>query len=237
EDRKTVLLTVRDSTSYDRISSMNIDINYHKTNDLGVLISKACEPNIINCVRQSYNEDIIGFSLCNFERHSNGDTNKEVARNNYVCNLIKEILANNVSQKILLLCFNSNKDVGDRALCQNLISQMPEYKDRLLYYEYDGNLNNMAMTIKKMRCLIGMRLHSIVFAYSLNVPLLMLPYHEKCIEFSKMINLSANQIINYESQSIQSILSILCEKLPTLDNNKSMAEATLNYLYLREVLL
>ena len=44
-----------------------------------------------------------------------------------------------------------------------------------------------AAWMKSASAVVAMRLHAAVFAYSLGVPTIIAPYHEKCVEWSETI--------------------------------------------------
>lgn len=227
-------IAVRDYLSYERLSNMGLGIPYYKTNDLAVIISKTTSNDNINC-DESKKDNIVGFSICDqmikFGNDRIGDPK------DYFVKAIKLILDNNIYEKVMLIAFNSHKQVGDRAICNYIINVLPEYRNRILYYEYDGVINNMLSTISRLKCVVGMRLHSIVFSYSLSVPFVIIPYHEKCFEFAKMIEVSPSNILSSDNNNPSCLIELLDRGVKVLDNTKSMYESELNYAYLKEIII
>jgi polysaccharide pyruvyl transferase WcaK-like protein len=227
------LIAVRDLSSFGRLVDMNLDTPYYKSNDIAVMISKTSQDTRLLRNNMKSNESIIGFSIC--DESIQLDDTPTYDQREFFINSIKRILDDNVSDKIMLFAFNKHKQVGDRAICTHILNSLPTYRERILYYEYDGNINNILIEMSKMKCFIGMRLHSIVFSYSLSIPFIMIPYHEKCYEFAKMIDIGRSNLLSADTVNPQMFIELI-KSLDILDNTKAMSESELNFIYLSELI-
>jgi polysaccharide pyruvyl transferase WcaK-like protein len=230
------LLAVRDMASYERVMSMPLDINLHHTFDVGFLINEVMPPVCLE--GEGDRERVIGISLCNYERYvGRGDSERhEKRRWDFIVQVIEGILDQDLADNVLLLGLNSHPTVGDSQICKSIVSHLSRYGDRLCYYCYDGDVYRLIRVINGLQLLIGMRLHSIIFACALGIPFLMVPYHEKCYEFGRMIGLDESRLISHDSTSIASVIDLLKIPISSFNTNLFRMKAARNFELLKELL-
>lgn len=198
-------LSVRDKESYSIAKEMNLKCNPVQAFDLAVLLPEVYK---IEKKENKSNNKVLGVSLCHYERYVNGDLEKERLREEKSLKILRKFVQRNKDYKIKLFVFNGNKEVGDNEITNKFYEELRKY----CYIEivnYTSNIKEFMLEMLECSIFYGIRLHSQIFAYSLNIPFLSVEYHKKCseflnyIEYEEEFRIGDNQIDEEE----------ICEKL------------------------
>jgi polysaccharide pyruvyl transferase WcaK-like protein len=176
-------LSVRDKESYDIAKKMNLKCNTIQAFDLAVLLPKVYG---IESKESKANNKVLGVSLCYYERYVKGDLRKEKLREEKSLKLLIKFAQRNKEYKIKLFIFNGNKGVGDSQITYKFYEQLKGYC-KVEIINYTSDLKKFMMEMLECSIFYGIRLHSQIFAYSLNIPFLSVEYHKKCSEFLNYI--------------------------------------------------
>ena len=168
-------LTVRDKSSVKECNSMGVDIEAHLYNDLA-----GCAPlPVINTVKAK--NIILGVSICKYESIVAGDEKKERLRNLSIFDGISNF-AIKYDAKVKILILNSNEIMGDVGISEKLCDYLSGNGVTTEIVEYV----NPVETLKEISIcdiLFSVRLHGAISAYLLDVPFLLVEYHDKCKNF------------------------------------------------------
>lgn len=172
-------LAVRDSKSFEYLSSLNLPYQPVKAFDLAALL-----PLVYESSSQSVNIDKtqknIGISICNYESYVGGDLKQETKRNLFFKELLNLILENtNVHLKVFII--NDNPKVGDMKVTQELLEGVD--KKRFTILPCSGNVKKTWDQISSCDLMISTRLHASIFACYSKIPFILLEYHRKCSDF------------------------------------------------------
>ncbi|MBQ2688159.1 MAG: polysaccharide pyruvyl transferase family protein [Clostridia bacterium] len=99
-----------------------------------------------------------------------------------VCYLVEKII-NETDMNVCFIphVYNVQKCSGDLALHKKLLKKLSFYKDRICAVEADLSCTELKYIISKCRFFVGARTHSIIAAYSSEVPALALGYSMKSV--------------------------------------------------------
>lgn len=130
----------------------------------------------------------IGVSLCHYERYVGGSILIEKERENAVLEfLIKFVESNKNIDEIVFFVFNGNSKNGDIEITSDF-NDIISRKISTRIVNYSSNTESILKEIKECDAFFGMRLHSGILAYALDVPFMLVEYHTKCTEFLNTIN-------------------------------------------------
>ncbi|MEM7099127.1 MAG: polysaccharide pyruvyl transferase family protein [Pseudomonadota bacterium] len=163
---------VRDQQSYDLCKEMGLT-NCRLTFDLAPSILPANLPSFWTHEKRAG----IGVSLCPLEGLGKGNPQDERRRLDTIIQSL-EAVAQTTGEPIVLLDFNGHDYWGDAKLhaeIQNRLS--PEIEVRR--YSYAAHPMEFFNRIRKLKCMVGMRLHAQVFSYLTQTPVIALNYHSK----------------------------------------------------------
>jgi len=172
-------LAVRDSKSFDYLSSLNLPYQPVNAFDLAALL-----PLVYKSSSQSFKTNLaqktIGISICNYESFVGGDLKQEAKRNLFFKELLNLILKHtNVHLKVFII--NDNPKIGDAKVTEVLLAGVDEKRFTVL--PYSGNVKKTWDQISSCDLMISTRLHASIFACYSKVPFILLEYHRKCSDF------------------------------------------------------
>lgn len=130
----------------------------------------------------------IGISLCHYERYVNGDINCEKERENSLITFIDSLIENySENYEFVFFEFNGNDKTGDREIIEKFHKRIKDkVYTKIVYYTEDTE--KFLLEFNKCQFIIGTRLHSGILAYALEIPFLLVEYHQKCTDFLNTIN-------------------------------------------------
>jgi polysaccharide pyruvyl transferase WcaK-like protein len=184
---KFKFIAVRDYSSLKIAIEMNLKSKVSFCFDIALLITDIFPS--LKKKKRGYKDKVkIAVSLCHYERYNGGSLSKEKERESAVLNLIERIILENRNvEEIVFFQFNGSKNNGDIKIIQEFNDIINDkINTRIVYYNSDTE--EFCKQLNKCDFLIGMRLHSGILAYSLNIPFILVEYHNKCTEFLNTIN-------------------------------------------------
>lgn len=250
EGRLANLITVRDQESFDFLCRYRVPKKkIHLTGDLAFLLRDATpeeiEPSVLEALSQieAFPQPRIGVNL--FSLSTLVSKKPEVDRER------REILAgalDGVMDKLggstIFVSAQGMKDGKDFLEADKTIALMKN-KDQCLNVPYFENPPIFKEVVKKLDCLIGMKLHSLMFGFMAGVPILGLSYHPKVSSFMKMIGAS-NFCISIQGLSSE-VLTTLIQKAVSGEGQSKESQreqwekiregAQLNFEMLKELVL
>lgn len=170
-------LAVRDSSSFNFVSSLNLPYNPVNAFDLAALLPFIYN---VNTSHSATNIKTIGVSICNYESYKNGDIEKEKHRNLFFKQLA-EMLVKREDIALKVFIINGNKKTGDEEATLELLKDIPKAKYTIL--PYTSNVENTWNEISSCDLVISTRLHASIFACYAAVPFMLFEYHKKCSDF------------------------------------------------------
>lgn len=159
------------------------------------------------------NKFLIGLSLRSMNEEIDDKLAKEVAKTvNWILDALDAIVI------FYTFCPQSDYTIDDREIAK-AIKKMIKHQDRFKILEYYPPSVTKGL-IGVMDYFIGMRLHSMIFAHSMNVPFIGIIYEEKCKSFLRMFAKTQSRVYLSNIKQLQNIVKS--------DVLRIMREGTLN---------
>ena len=176
-------VALRDDYSYNLAESYNLNNEPIRAFDLAALLPIIYTG--VNDKRTTHASDqsVIGISICNYERYTNGDLSKEEKRNNF----IKEVLKNMASIgkfHFKFFIFNGHIQLGDESITREILDEL--LNTHTFSYEiipYSSNVEESFNEVSLCSFMLSTRLHASIFACYAQVPFFLVEYHRKCTDF------------------------------------------------------
>lgn len=214
-------ITVRDKHSKDFLESIGVETNKIFLSTDPVINLKAGE----NIEKQQNGNKKICFSLRNWKNTDVSDKISKVA---------DKLIKNGI--ECYFIPFYYNEDL-------ELIDQVEKnIKERAVYYKERLSTNEAFDIIKNMDVMVGVRLHSLIFAAAANVPFVAVSYDHKVDHFVNSVNMKvACKIDNID---VELLYDEILKKLENEDEEKEklhesvskLRELTnINYKILKEI--
>lgn len=175
-------LAVRDKTSFDFASSLNLPYETVDAFDLAALL-----PEIYGIKMQNNlsSKKVIGISVCPYESISNtANIENEKKRNATVVELLK-ILNREENIHFKFFIINGHAKVGDQKLTKETIEKVSP--DSYEVIPYTRKTQSIWDAIASCDFVISTRLHAAIFACFSNTPFMLNEYHRKCGDFLENI--------------------------------------------------
>lgn len=186
--KKMSFLAVRDKRSFDFVSSLNLPFIPIEAFDLAALLPEVYRGADQLKPKTVHSKKVIGVSVCNYERYSNGDISKEKARNTYILELLSKI-PKDTNLLFRFFIFNGNEAIGDAVLTQEFVSQLTDRSIEVI--PYLNNVYESWKVIKECDLMISTRMHASIFACYAGVPFFLVEYHQKCTDFLNDIGVNS----------------------------------------------
>jgi polysaccharide pyruvyl transferase WcaK-like protein len=200
--KKFTVICTRDDRSYEMLKSYNIDAQIINGGDLAVLLFQSEQVAREQLIAQP-KANKLGLALCNYERFINGDCVREAERINKIVQSLEMLDPSNI-EEIVLFDFNGHDKYGDNILNRSL-ARLLQKKYRVTHIPYDSSPISVLKQIAEMRCLIAMRLHAAVFGFMANVPTIIMAYHQKCIDWARLIKSDAGLLLDEHTYSAETL--------------------------------
>lgn len=195
--RKTKSISVRDHDSYEIVESLGFKEKCFLGFDCtGLLLEDIKKLN--SDANKQKKKKIIGISClpAYSEYMKNPSKDKEMIKD--IVESIKPILKNRKMMEIKFFSFNNGQKSSDKNLIINLKDQLKEFSDKLEIVEYNSNITSLLSEISNCDAFLGMKYHSILFAYLFNKPLIVVGYLGKCNSLAKSIKLPDHAFLSLE---------------------------------------
>lgn len=200
---------VRDPVSLERVKAICPTANVELTFDLAPLLPYFFDLH----PKKRWEGGRLGVSLCNYERFVGGAIETETERIKRVAEALNDSFFAGAFKELVLLDFNGHETMGDRQV-HIFLKSLLKRDIPITHYGYSNNPLDFLGIISDLDALIGMRLHSNIFAFCTKTPTIMLAYHEKCYEWGRITGIPPSFIFDSQgietgelSKSIQSMFS------------------------------
>ncbi len=214
-------ITVRDRHSMDLLKEMGLD-------DSKVFLSIDPVINLRegeNFVNKTTGRKKVCFSLRNWK---NTDVSNKISM------VAKKLIENNIECYFIPFYYNEDLELIDQVE-KNL-------GDKAVYYKEHITTNEAFDIIKGMDVLVGVRLHSLIFAAAANVPFVAVSYDHKVDHFVNSVNMKVSSSIENIDENllydeiIDKIRNEDIEKKNLYDNVSKLRELIkVNYQILKEI--
>ena len=174
-------LTVRDARSVNVCEAIGVNIKPHLYNDLA-----GCAP-LPHFNKSKGNNRTLGVSICRYESILGADSEQERLRNDAIFSGIFKF-AVQYRFKVNILILNRNDVVGDIEISEKLAAYLTENGVSAEIVNYVGPAKSMD-AISNCSLFFSVRLHGGILAYLLDVPFLLVEYHNKCKDFLDYIGI------------------------------------------------
>lgn len=177
--KRMSFLALRDKRSYDYVQTLDLPYKPIEAFDLAALLPDIYQYDLSS--RRAKKEKVIGVSVCNYERYTNGDTVNEERRNAAIVSLLKE-LDNRVNVTFHFFVINGSPNRGDAALTKETVTKVA-FKNKVEIIDYNPNVRTVWEGIANCDFVLTTRLHAGIFACFANTPFMLVEYHQKCKDF------------------------------------------------------
>lgn len=127
-----------------------------------------------------------------------------------ICKVVKMLINDNIECHFIPFYYNEDLD-----LINNIELKL---KDKAYYYKERLSTEEVYEIIKKMNVLVGVRLHSLIFAAAANVPVVAVSYDHKVDHFADSINVKV--ACNIDDIDSELLYSSIIEKINNEDEEK-----------------
>lgn len=186
---KFKFIALRDYSSQTIASKMGLESKSSFIFDLAILINDVF-PSLKKKKIKSQNRKLkIAVSLCHHERYTGGDTTLESKREDSILEFLNKIieLEDIEIEEIVFLQFNDNSKTGDLEIT-NEFNNAFSGRVKTKMVKYTSDTEAFCNELNECDFLVGVRLHSGILAYALEIPFFLIEYHKKCTEFLNTIN-------------------------------------------------
>jgi polysaccharide pyruvyl transferase WcaK-like protein len=135
----------------------------------------------------SHDAPVLGVSVCRWETFQGGDTAGEGGRLESVVDLVSA-LVRRTGCTVRLLTLNGHPRSGDHEITSAVAGRLADVT-RVEVVGYQPDARRMLAAVQGCRLVIGLRLHASILAYASGVPFVVVPYHQKAIDFAADIGL------------------------------------------------
>ena len=181
---KFKFLVLRDKKSYDIAVSMELPYKPILASDLAFLLP---ELHLSEKLQKSKNK-ILGISLCHYERYTDGNIKNEVRRESLILEVLQEVIKT-LNVKLRFFIINGHNSLGDEEFIMKTIAKLSLSKKEYEVINYSPNTLSMLDKIVECDTVFTTRLHGAIFAAAMNIPSLLVEYHEKCSDYLDDIGL------------------------------------------------
>ena len=205
-------LTVRDKTSLEIANKMILPYEVKLGFDLTVLYFLSHNTYTLSTAK---NEQVnIGFSILNYDKFEGERYSFDISRNKKIKEVIKTLVNKDLTIKIRLFVLCKDKTFGDEEPANEIYQEINDInKSQIEIIKYVGDPKSIIYSMSECNVIISMRLHGSVLAYLLNKPLLMISYHNKCLDFAEYVGMEKKYILDRNNFSADELLKFIDELL------------------------
>jgi colanic acid/amylovoran biosynthesis protein len=206
------LITTREKLSFEYLKSLNIKPDIRLTADAAFLVDYISDEEAIKLLEKGgikKDKLVIGMTVkkWNFPGHKNADK-KFLNYLNVISKTIEYIISSMDARVILfpqVICTSYDDD--DRTVSHLIKSKLNDsIKERVIVLTDDYRVEELKGMIGQMDLFIGTRMHSNIFATSMNVPTLAISYQQKTDGVMEMLGLE-EYVIDINTINTQELIS------------------------------
>ncbi|RYH00063.1 MAG: polysaccharide pyruvyl transferase family protein [Alphaproteobacteria bacterium] len=182
-------IAVRDRASFEIVKGMGLDTPLVQAFDPALLMLESMQDSPVQPLPpRAVGRPVIGVSVCNVERYSDGDPARERARVKSVKATVKALAQEGMALRFFV--FNGHPASGDDEVTDEVIESLNGYPyvERL---PYCNDPKTVFAELARCNAIFGVRLHACILAYTASVPFVMVEYHRKCADFLDEIGYDA----------------------------------------------
>jgi len=187
---------VRGKHSYNLLKEIDAQVRYELTFDVAPLLNEIIVlPPPKNKNRKNIGISLLDQTLCCHPVYAKDELEKQ--SDSYIkiiSEILNKLLKNDTDIVIYLLEFCSHYTYADSFVLDRLKNMLTAGVN-IQYVKYSDNPLELFNVIREIDCMIAMRLHAAVFAYSQDVPCLLIPYQNKCFEWAETIGVPECDLI------------------------------------------
>ncbi|TXT54879.1 MAG: hypothetical protein BAJATHORv1_50131 [Candidatus Thorarchaeota archaeon] len=190
-------ISVRDSESLSSLNQIsNIDI--YEGFDTAVLLDTYYDDYMHSLsyeMRKGHTAKI-GVSITPYHQNFFGNPQKDRLFAKKTAEFLDYIISKYPTIELYLISFNMSNHMGDMKIINMVLYYMKTRGfDRVRIIQYNGKLVEFLSKLSLLNGIICSKYHSIVFSYLLSKPILIFPYHPKCLALAKMIEVCDESIL------------------------------------------
>lgn len=187
---------VRDHKSYETLLANNVSTRFEKAIDIAVLLPTYCE--VIK--KKSDSDIVIGLSV--------RSGHHEVNELKYIAESLNQLYSSQQFNKLRLFAFCEYRKANDMHEINQLLSLLSsDLKVEII--GYNRNTADFCKSISGMDLMLATRLHAGILSYALDVPSVMLSYHEKCEEFAKMAGIRDEFVLPVNALGVSDLVKTI----------------------------
>lgn len=168
-------VSVRDDASYHNCKALGITSNLHLHGDLAGCL------HLERIDRPEQAQRVLGVSICRYESLIGGDIEPEQQRLRAIFSGVSDF-ASEHDYAVSVLVLNSNESVGDIGASKALAENLTQCGIPTRLVDYDCPIASLD-EIANCSLFLSIRLHGGIAAYLLQIPFVLVEYHEKCTHF------------------------------------------------------
>ena len=207
---KVDLISVREEISLNVLNSLNIKTPKYLTADLAFLLdpeSEASAKLLLDKAGVPANgKTKIGITITNWR------VSESEPKNIQFVNIIKESLEKLLEEKVIIVFFPQViflKKEDDRILSNELRSKInPALRDNVFVLDGNYSPHQLKAMMGNMDVFIGKRLHSCIFALSMNVPSIVIGYEKKAWGIMKMLD-NEDFVVDVNSMTADQLVDLV----------------------------
>ncbi len=208
------VITVRDMDSYDLVKLLGFENKCIWGFDIASLLLETIPKS--GRIKNNDTEQIIGFSLLPVYSIYSKTPDKDLSLIDMFSRCICQLLKQNKNLKIKLFAFRSGQRHSDIKIIEDLSKELEEYSKRVSLVVYSGDIIDLLCEINECNAVVGMRYHSLLFAYILQKTIIAIEYQGKCRSLARDIQLEERAVISLREVSYE----ILFDTISQVINNK-----------------
>lgn len=181
-------ISCRDSDSLtlvrDLVPSSNASLGF----DLSVLLERSA--------KEPRAKRTLGVSILPYYEIYEGQPERDAALVKTLAGDIRSWLDSNPSSRVRVFVFKGHSGEDDVTISEHL-AQLVGHQSEVV--SYSENPEHTLRDVSECSVFVGMRLHSCLFSYISEVPIIMLDYHPKCESIAREVGLPAASRIRLDS--------------------------------------
>lgn len=205
------VITVRDKDSYDLVKMLGFENKCLLGFDIASLLIEAIHKTERN--KNNDTDQVIGFSLLPVYSIYSKTPVKDQKLIDIYTKVIIQLFKKNKNLRIKLFAFRSGQRHSDIKIVEDISKELKEYSARVSQVVYDGNIMDFLSEIDECTIVVGMRYHSLLFAYILKKPIIAIEYQGKCRSLAREIRLQSQALLSLNEINYNTLLDVISRVL------------------------